>query len=445
MNRKLLLNVLRIVVSVGLIAYVCSKIQLDDALVRAGGNPKKPDYVGRLIAGEKGPEQFGLKTRGGDVVHLSAAQLLRDADGRLIGVQRGIVTVFSDLDLRWFVPAFLVVGLVPTIGAVRFRWLLAVQGVHITLGRSFALTFLGNFFNNFMLGLTGGDVVKAYSVARETHKRTEAVITVFLDRIVGLVALVLLAALMVAANIRDPKFAGAALYVWIFLIGAIFIALTLYSRWLRHKVHYTIFGVLAVGGSFILWWRAREKGWDGVQLETYALVALLAVAGLFAFVRPLRLLFQLDKFRMWLARNKMVREMDATFSTFSRAPRTSVFALIISVACHVTTIVGIYGYARALGISQVPFNYYLVFVPVIVMIAAMPVSLAGWGVQEAVFQVFFGTVGVNATEAVTMSFVYRLCYGILWSLPGGVVMMLSKERTSPAEAAEAVEEAQGDL
>jgi len=161
------------------------------------------------------------------------------------------------------------------------------------------------------------------------------------------------------------------------------------------------------------------------------------LVGLFAFVRPLRLMFGMHYVRMWLARNKMVRDMDATFSTFSKDPKTSVLSLVVSFAVHMTTIASIFGFARALGI-RAEVHYFLVFIPVIVMIAAIPVSLAGWGVQEAVFQVFFGSVGVGATEAVTLSFVYRLCYAVLWSLPGGVVMMLSKNRATPKEAEQAM-------
>lgn len=442
MNRKLLFNVLRVVVSVGLIVYVCSKIRLDDALVQTDGTR----LTGRLVAGQRGPESFTLRTADGADVCLTADELKKDPDGRLVGVERGVVTVFRDLDLRWFVPAFLVLGVIPSIGAIRFRWMLAVQGVHITLARSFALTFLGNFFNNFMLGLTGGDVVKAYSLARETHRRTEAVVTVFLDRVVGLAALALLAALMVAANFRDPKFAGAAVYVGVFLVVAIFMTLTLYSRTLRHKVHYTVFGVLLVGGGLLVAFRLWQRGWQwqAARTDVVVFLALVVVAGLFAFVRPLRLLFRMDRFRMWLAGNRMVREMDAAFSTFSRAPRTSVLALIVSFGVHMTTIVAIFGFARALGIDA-PVHYFLVFVPVIVMIAALPVSLAGWGVQEAVFQVFFGAAGVAATEAVTLSFVYRLCYAVLWSLPGGVVLLLTKERASAKEAEAAMAEAEKEI
>ncbi len=436
-----LFTILRIVVSVGLIFWVCTKIQLNDALVKADGTR----ITGRLIAGQTGPEVFGLTTPDGGTVTLDSSQLQKDKENRLTGVQRGLITVFRDLNLLWFIPTFLVMGIIPVIGAVRFRWLLAVQGVHISLGRSLSLTFMGFFFSNFMLGLTGGDVVKAYLIARETHKRTEAIVTVFLDRIVGLLALALLAALMVGINFRDPRFAHAAIYVWVFLIGAIFVTLTLYSSVLRRKVYYTIFGVVALGGGFLLMWRAHEAHWDwtAVRLETAAYIIGLVGVGFFAFIRPLRLLFRMDRIRIWLAGNKLVREMDATFSTLSREPRTSVLSLLVSFACHLTTILGVYGFARSLGIHVAP-HYFFVFIPVIVMIAAIPVSVSGWGVQEAVFQVFFGTVGVSATEAVTLSFVYRLGFAILWSLPGGLALMLSKDRASAKEAEKALAQPEGE-
>ena len=112
-------------------------------------------------------------------------------------------------------------------------------------------------------------------------------------------------------------------------------------------------------------------------------------------------------------------------------------ALFMSFVNHFATIVAIFCLARSLGI-EVQFHYFLVFIPVIVMIAAIPVSMAGWGVQEAVFQMFFGSVGVSATEAITLSFVYRISYGLLWSLPGGVFLMWRKDRPSAHDVEEAM-------
>ena len=433
MNRKRILGIARIVVSVGLIVFVCSKIRISDTLIDVDGK----QYTGRLTADGRGPEVFRLKTDAPEPMTFRADSLKHD-NGRLVGVHRGIVTVFSDIDWTWFVPTFLWVGLVPTGGALRFRMLLAVQGVRIRASRALSLTFLGQFFNNFMLGLTGGDVVKAYYVTRDTHKRTEAVVTVFLDRVVGLIALAFLAAAMVLANLGDDKFRKAAIYVWIFLVMACFMLLMLYSRRLRRKVHYTMAAVATVGGGLILGSRVWSRGWPAVSHEVLIFVAIMAGVWVVVLARPLRRLLGLQKVRRKLGRSKVVREMDNAFHVFSREPGVTVAAFAISLGCHFLTVGAVFGFARSLGISHVPFHYFLVFVPVINMIAAVPVSLAGWGVQEAVYQMFFGAVGVGPTEAITLSFVYRLCAAVLWSLPGGVRLMLRKDRATVQEVARAM-------
>ena len=95
---------------------------------------------------------------------------------------------------------------------------------------------IGIFFNNFVPGLTGGDFVKAYYVSRETHKKTEAITTVFLDRAVGLFALSTLAAVMVLVNITRPEFRSASIVVYVFLIMGILAAVTFYSQRVRRTL-----------------------------------------------------------------------------------------------------------------------------------------------------------------------------------------------------------------
>src|SRR5579862_3220255 len=73
------------------------------------------------------------------------------------------------------------------LGVVRWRMVLEVQGLHLPFGRAAGISFVAQFFNSFLLGSTGGDLMKAYYAARETHhKKTEAVVTVFVDRMIGL-------------------------------------------------------------------------------------------------------------------------------------------------------------------------------------------------------------------------------------------------------------------
>lgn len=102
----------------------------------------------------------------------------------------------------WFLLAQVAYGGVLLLAAWRWRVLLRAQGLALGWRESTSLTLIGHFFNQFMLGSTGGDVVKAYYVASAMpEKRAVAVLTVFLDRALGLMVLVLIATLAVLLNL----------------------------------------------------------------------------------------------------------------------------------------------------------------------------------------------------------------------------------------------------
>jgi hypothetical protein len=81
-----------------------------------------------------------------------------------------------------------------------FRWHqhLKALDIRLTVSRTFALNRVGAFYNTFMLGSTGGDVIKAYYASKQTGHRTRAVLSVFVDRFVGLIALVIMGGAMAA-------------------------------------------------------------------------------------------------------------------------------------------------------------------------------------------------------------------------------------------------------
>lgn len=93
-------------------------------------------------------------------------------------------------------------GLAGTIVSfLRWRLLVQMLGLRFSLQDSLRLGFLGYLFNFVSLGAVGGDLFKAVVVAREhPGRRAQAVATVIVDRIVGLYALMLLAAVALAVN-----------------------------------------------------------------------------------------------------------------------------------------------------------------------------------------------------------------------------------------------------
>jgi glycosyltransferase 2 family protein len=69
---------------------------------------------------------------------------------------------------------------------VRWYMLVRCQGLPLTLGNAIRLGMIGCFFNAFLPGSVGGDIVKAAALAREQSRRTVAVATVVMDRVIAL-------------------------------------------------------------------------------------------------------------------------------------------------------------------------------------------------------------------------------------------------------------------
>jgi uncharacterized membrane protein YbhN (UPF0104 family) len=79
-----------------------------------------------------------------------------------------------------------------------YRWQMLARtlGLEFSTREALRVGFLGYAVNLLPLGLVGGDAVKAVFLSRlNPTRRTEAVATVFVDRVIGLVALLLLASL----------------------------------------------------------------------------------------------------------------------------------------------------------------------------------------------------------------------------------------------------------
>src|SRR5947209_14373190 len=82
--------------------------------------------------------------------------------------------------------------------AVRWQVLLRVQGIRLTNMRVAGLFLIGMFYNQFMPGGTGGDIIKSYLLLKETQdKKAGALLAVMFDRVVGLIALISITSVLI--------------------------------------------------------------------------------------------------------------------------------------------------------------------------------------------------------------------------------------------------------
>ena len=138
---------------------------------------------------------------------------------------------FRQLGLLWREPKVLLANVgvwgCATLLLGTLRWNLLLRGLDIVVPyfRTLRLQLIGFFFNTAMPGSVGGDIIKAVYIVREQKecRRTSAMLTVLLDRVVGLAALFVLGGIAIGMNrellTSHPKLGPIAVFVLVGVVG----------------------------------------------------------------------------------------------------------------------------------------------------------------------------------------------------------------------------------
>jgi uncharacterized protein (TIRG00374 family) len=191
-QKKWLFNVLRLLLCAGLLWIVSRGVTLRDRLALAGTDRQ---LVGTVIEDPAG-ESFQVTTEDGRELTVPFEEVATDEQGDP-KVSYGLGSVWRLCEKKFLLLAVLIMIPVGALQGVRFRILLLAQTIRIRLWDSIKIAFAGNFLNFAApMGSTGGDVFKAYYVSLYTEHKTEAITTVFLDRMVGLLSLIIIVFVM---------------------------------------------------------------------------------------------------------------------------------------------------------------------------------------------------------------------------------------------------------
>jgi uncharacterized protein (TIRG00374 family) len=262
-----------------------------------------------------------------------------------------------------------------------WRWHLLTRPLRLAVrySRLLAFYFIGMFFNLFLPTIVGGDAVKAWLLARETGAPARAAVSVFMERNLGLLALLTIAT--VAAWWAPPvELLGFRLLPFTMLLFAGFAAANL---------------VLLNRGA-------------------YALVDRAIAATPLARFRPRAASFY-----------------DA-MAPYASAPREIASSIVLSFAFQAVVIAVVFLNARALH-HDFPFTAVAVFVPLISLGGMLPVSVNGLGVREALYILLFSRVGATTELAVALALLY-LAVTFAASLPGGVLYAMQGARVPTARS-----------
>ncbi len=291
---------------------------------------------------------------------------------------RTLAEVFRKLSPWYFGLSLIVFAAAQVIIAVRWWLLLRAQSIYIEVWAAVRLFYLGLFYNNVMPGAVGGDLLKAWYVTKHTDKRLAGALSVFVDRAVG-------------------------------LAGTLVIAIFTYLTFVR--------GRIAIGGKGAGWfsqhggtvlWIVGAVGAVFAALLIHP-VARVRLSGIAAEVRVKGVL--------------LLRGFKDAVVVYCSRPWTLLLALTLTLIAQSAVIAAFWLLGRNLGVEAGLSDYFVVF-PVMWVIGAIPISIAGLGVTEAgTVGLFVSLSGATPEKVLALAFCQRFVW-VLASLPGGLVHLL---------------------
>ncbi len=263
------------------------------------------------------------------------------------------------------------------LGNVQWVKLLKLQGIVLPFRRTLSFYFVGAFFNNIMPANIGGDVVRVHDVYRESRMPHQAIAATVTDRFFGMVALGLLAM-------------PAGLYVA-----------------LRYEA-------LGLERGFGLWSLAIVVGFMIILALSCLLIFSRRLARVVErVVRPLLIRGTRDRFK---------RVYESFYSYRANMPSLPV-VLAVAIVVQALRVLVHFEVSEAMGLN-IPLIYFFLFVPVIAIFIALPISIGGLGMREWLMIAFFcrAVPGLTDEQAVAVGLLAYVV-GVVVSLAGGVIYL----------------------
>ncbi|MHC4394484.1 MAG: lysylphosphatidylglycerol synthase transmembrane domain-containing protein [Planctomycetota bacterium] len=268
---------------------------------------------------------------------------------------------------------------------VGFRWwlLLRTQSIFINIFAAVRLHFLGLFYNNVMPSSVGGDLIRAWYVTRHTEKKFAAVLSVFVDRLVGLLSTLVIAVFFYLLFLR-----GRGAVITSSEEGGFFERVSEY----RGIIFWVLLAIVLLFGGLLIHRRGRAmlvKGWLSISLHGM----------------------------------RVIRKLKDAVVLYCSKPMTILAVFGLTIFLQIMTITGFWFLGRNMGI-EASIKYYYVFFTLTWVLGAIPVSIGGVVVVEGLLVLLFTQfAGVRTNLAVALA----LCQRIVWllaSLPGAVIHLV---------------------
>ena len=274
------------------------------------------------------------------------------------------------VDLRYLLLVLVLVG-IDRAGMVA-RWVLLLRSSDQPVATKSAawIHLVSSFLGSVLPAGVGADAARAYTLSRRTAQTSEAVASVAVDRLVGVISIATMGAIgLTVWGLRAPSAPGGL----VLLVTLSTLALGVITLWSDHVIR----------GALPSSWHTSDVG------------------------------------------RRLLRVSDA-MARYRARPATLLMVLLVSLGVQALRIVEAYLLGRGLGID-VELGYYFVFMPVGLLALLLPISIGGFGLPQGVIVWLLRPLGVPDPLSFALSTLIVVT-GLVGTLPGALLYVRAKNR-----------------
>jgi uncharacterized protein (TIRG00374 family) len=285
-------------------------------------------------------------------------------------------------DLTWIAVAVALVVFDRALMA--YRWIVLLCPIDPALRPPLAalirIFFLSTFAGTFLPTSIGADVVRAFGLSQLRVAPGQAVASVLMDRLLGVVSILIMGVVgLMLAQTQDLA-----------SIRAI-------------EVPLAITAVVSACAAAVVFSESAASLAEAVALRLP-----------FAVVR------------------RLATDLTRATRAYGRHHAELANVLLGSLGVQVLRIIQAYCLGRALAIDLSVLAYFA-FVPLILLVMLLPVSINGIGPSQIAFVFFFGRAGVVDAQSFALSILF-VALGIVGNLPGGLLYAFGSRSDLPARS-----------
>ena len=269
----------------------------------------------------------------------------------------------SKLTLFLFISVILIY-----ISSLKWQLFIETKGERISVLKLFILYILGYFINLILPSYFGGDAVRSWYAGKDVDKH-QAFAATFMERYTGVLAMLIL----------------SLIFMW---------NVSLVTNEIR--IAMLILTVCVALGIYI---GLQPRLIDFIERHIYSFKRL----------------------------SPHCRKIQAALRDAHKQPILMLKALGYSLLFHIFTVINVAVAGYCIGWTNIPYQDLFVVLPIVLLIAFIPISPSGLGLQEGAYVYFLQGLGATSDQALAMALALRAKVYLLALIGGVIWLMLNKK------------------